>query len=144
MSKSLVTIEFDVPKVEGLGTAALQYLRTEVRSNMMAAVLVLLNSFKRTVGGRGTGRLYRRGKRGRTHQASSPGQPPARDFGDYVNSFDFAIEETPDTIEGQIGSRMWQKRGMSLEFGTSKMRPRPHVDIAINAARVDVENALAK
>jgi hypothetical protein len=140
----LVTLEFEAPKVDGIGAAALAWAKKEVLGNMMAAVLVLLNSFRKTVGGRGTGRTYRRGKRGRVHQASAPGQPPARDYGDYVNSFDFSVEETADEVRGHVGSRMWATRGIHLELGTSRMRPRPHVDQSINAARAGVEQALTK
>jgi hypothetical protein len=67
-----------------------------------------------------TGRIYR--FRGRNHQASAPGQPPANRSGDLMKS---------------VGSRVygWEKMefgdrkfyGKFLEDGTRKMKPRPHL-----------------
>lgn len=140
----MIRIEFEAPDTKGLGAEALRLAVAQVRNNLMAATLELLNSFKRTVGGKGKGRFYRRGKGGRMHQASLPGEPPARDRGDFVNSFDFGISETPDELHGDVGSRIWETRGKWLEFGTRRMRPRPFVDRAINAVRDKVERLLAR
>jgi hypothetical protein len=66
----------------------------------------------------GSGRIYRR--RGVTHQASAPGEPPATDTGIYKGSWAWKVDRdglsvgTPD------------ERGPWFEFGTSRMRPRPH------------------
>lgn len=76
------------------------------------------------------------------HQASAPGQPPARDFGDYVNSWAHRVTRTATEIMGEVGSRLWEKRGKWLEFGTKRMKPRPHIDQAINAVRADIERVL--
>lgn len=65
-----------------------------------------------------TGRVYRRA--GRLHQASAPGESPATDLG---------------TLEGSIGIEMVDENSVSvfttdpkaelLEFGTTRMSPRP-------------------
>jgi len=73
-----------------------------------------------------TGRKYRRqknskrGEAGNFHIASSPGNPPAVDFGTLWNSIYYT---RVDEFTAAIGSRLEYAR--HLEFGTFKMRARP-------------------
>lgn len=122
----MMNVEIELPNLNGLGDEARATLWPRARDAMLDVVLHLVNAIKVKVGGAGRGRLYRRG-RGRWHRASAPADAPARDFGSYVNSWDSEIQESPDVIEGRIGSTMWDTRGRHLELGTRNMAPRPHV-----------------
>jgi len=91
-------------------------------------------------GGR-TGRTYPRG--GKSHTASAPGEPPATDLGTLANSFqtrkgakgrDWAIAETGPTAE----------YGAALEYGTSKMAPRPYMRPAADEGKADIESAVVE
>ena len=79
----------------------------------------------------GTGRVYRR--RGITHQASSPGQPPAPDTG--------LLRASVGHKAGQDGSGMYEDIGSGqnvavwTELGTRRMAPRPWLRPALDAAR---------
>lgn len=101
----------------------------------------LTNKIKLKVTNRApTGRLYKRGKR-RYHRASAPGEPPAVDFGQYRASWTWAT--------GSEGSRRFvavgtaQKRAPYLEFGTSKMKARPHVRPVMREEASSISNRLA-
>lgn len=64
-----------------------------------------------------TGRVYTR--RGISHQASAPGQPPAGDLGNLASS----IFVFPGHMEAAVGPTA--DYGPHLEFGTPRMRARP-------------------
>lgn len=72
-----------------------------------------------------TGRIYRR--RGITHQASAPGEPPASDTGRLVQSARTLYDTTALT-----GIVNWSTEYAGfLEFGTSRMAPRPYARPAL-------------
>lgn len=66
-----------------------------------------------------TGKVYRR--RGVTHQASAPGQPPASDTGRLVGSGDVFLD--PENISARVNWGVGH--ALPLELGTEKMEPRP-------------------
>jgi hypothetical protein len=134
--------DLDPGQLNGIGRDALEAQRPGILRAVTDATLHLLNALKMKVGGVGRGRLYKRGKSGRMHQASAPGDPPARDLGNYVNSWDHNIQNQPEVIEGAVGSYMWETRGKLLEGGTRKMRPRPHVDPVLAEERQAIEGRL--
>lgn len=79
----------------------------------------------------GDGREYKRG--GVTHTASSAGNAPAVDTGrlrDSINVIKFA---TISSLESEVGTNV--EYAPFLEYGTSKMRPRPFWNPAIEKAR---------
>lgn len=65
-----------------------------------------------------SGRMYRRGSR--THQASAPGQAPAVDLGQYINSIQ--VENVTD-LTSKVGTNT--EYAMALEFGSRRVAPRP-------------------
>ena len=71
-------------------------------------------------GGR-TGRIYKRGTK--THQASAGGEFPKTDTGELVSNI--TSEFSSMGLEVTVGSRRSAPHGFMLEFGTSKMAPRP-------------------
>lgn len=75
--------------------------------------------------GQKTGRMYRR--RGVEHQASAPGEAPASDTGRLVQSA--RSEYEPADLSGEA---IWSTDyAEALEFGTSKMAPRPYARPAL-------------
>lgn len=68
--------------------------------------------------GQKTGRLYKRGKK--MHQASAAGEAPAVDEGLLANSIE-ARRTGALSAEVSVGAEY----AAALEFGTSKMEPRP-------------------
>lgn len=89
---------------------------------LRSAALVAVTELKLTLSQPGTGRSYRRG--GRTHVASAPGQPPARDTGKLVGSIDME-----SVGPGVIAVGTDQPYGADLEDGTvtagGLIAPRP-------------------
>ena len=67
-----------------------------------------------------TGRIYK--FRGRDHQASAPGQPPADRSGDLRKTSGYRVYGWE---RGEFGDRM--PYGVFLEDGTRRMRKRPHI-----------------
>lgn len=83
------------------------------------------SEIKRILSQPGRGATYRRG--GVTHRASSPGDPPAVDTGRYRASWDWVVSGAGAAAALSIGTP--DKRGPWLEFGTSRMLPRPHLRV---------------
>lgn len=84
-----------------------------------------------------TGRIYRR--RGVEHQASAPGEPPASDTGRLVGSIrmDFTrIEELTGVVNARAGY------AAHLEYGTSRMAPRPFMRPALANKKEAVESEI--
>ena len=71
-------------------------------------------------GGR-SGRIYKRGSI--THQSSASSEFPKTDTGQLVSNI--TSEFTLMGLEATVGSRRGAPHGFMLEFGTSKMAPRP-------------------
>lgn len=69
---------------------------------------------------RSSWRSYKSGK-GATHWSSGPGFPPNTDTGNLVRNIAFNIDT--EKLEGSVGTNV--EYGKYLEFGTSKMEPRP-------------------
>lgn len=65
-----------------------------------------------------SGRLYRRGSG--THQASAPGQAPAVDFGQLINSIQV---ENVTELTSLVGTNT--EYAMALEYGSRRVAPRP-------------------
>jgi len=75
-----------------------------------------------------TGRHYRRGKGGKVHIASSPGNPPAIDYGELVRSIMFNV----GNMEVEVGSIGGAPYSIFLEEGTEKMEARPFLGPAVD------------
>lgn len=82
----------------------------------------------------GQGRVYRRG--GVLHRASAPGAPPAVDTGRLRASYTWRTGEDVQGSYVEVGTNV--EYAPHLEFGTRRMRPRPHLRVAINELRADI------
>lgn len=83
-----------------------------------------------------TGRVYMKTKpTKRRHQASAPGQSPADDMGELVNSL--GVLKT-DLRNLRIYIFASAKHARFLEFGTRRMAARPFLRRALNNLRADI------
>jgi HK97 gp10 family phage protein len=82
-----------------------------------------------------TGRAYSRG--GKVHIASAEGEAPAKDSGNLATGITFKVVEEKNAIIGRVQSNSFglSDYGIHLEFGTSKMRPRPFMQPALEKNR---------
>jgi hypothetical protein len=82
-----------------------------------------------------SGRTYKRGRK--THTASAPGESPAIDNSDYVNSIQ-AVPVGED--EWAVGTN--HERGPVLEYGGAHVAPRPHIDPAFERAQGEFQERM--
>lgn len=69
--------------------------------------------------GPATGRIYKKTKPKRTHQASAPGEAPMTDLGDLAGSVDDDISPMAATVGSRLAYAAY------LEHGTRRMAARP-------------------
>lgn len=75
-----------------------------------------------------TGRIYDRGEGFGTHQASAPGEAPASDTGKLAN--EIGVDRV-DLARLRVAIFSSAKYSAFLEFGTSRMEPRPFLRRAL-------------
>lgn len=88
-----------------------------------------------------SGKIYPGG-----HQASAPGEPPAIDKGDYARSWKVGKPKLRRTLitaiaytDLKVGKYLL---GDLLERGTERMKPRPHVRVALATKREELRRIL--
>lgn len=93
---------------------------------VMAGALLLETAIKLSMSAAShSGRKYGR------HRASAPGETPAVDTGNLVNSIKSQLVESTDmTALANVGTGV--EYAEWLEFGTSRMKPRPYMRPAID------------
>ncbi len=79
-----------------------------------------------------SGRIYRR--RGILHQASAPGESPASDTGNLMNSITTSYKFSE--LEGTVNFAALY--APFLEYGTSRMSPRPYAQLALSNSRIRI------
>jgi HK97 gp10 family phage protein len=83
------------------------------------------------------------GRRYGGHQASAPGETPAVDTGVLVNSISTELESSSATDAwAQVGTD--KEYGEFLEFGTSKMAPRPFMRPGYDNNVTKIEDTIRK
>jgi HK97 gp10 family phage protein len=83
-----------------------------------------------------SGRVYIRN--GRRHQASAPGQPPARDTRNLQNRI--SIRHDVPNLRATVNSGA--SYAAALEFGTAKIEPRPYMRRALANKRDDIQRII--
>lgn len=83
-----------------------------------------------------TGLIYTR--RGITHQASAPGEPPASDTGNLVQNI--TVEINAQQLSALVVSNA--DYADALEFGTTKMEPRPYMRVGLENVADKVREAI--
>jgi len=110
---------------------ALRRLRGDVRQAASKAIkgtaLELRGNIVKSIArGPASGVIYEKTNPTRTHQASAPGEPPMSDTGRLANSIEF---DALDDLTVTVGSRV--AYAAYLEYGTSRMAPRPYFRPAV-------------
>lgn len=117
-----MTITIEVDGMAQVEAALKKYARDadqEIAKAVTGTALEMIGDVKKAIQrGPKTGRVYRRGNI--THQASAPGEAPATDQGALASSVYF---EQTTKLSATIGSRL--AYAYYLEFGTSRIAPRP-------------------
>jgi hypothetical protein len=90
-------------------------------------------------GGAASQPTARQGEAQREHRASAPGESPANDTGNLANSIG---TERVDSLTSMV--TVGAEYGADLEFGTTKMEPRPFIGPAIAAAEPGLGAALER
>lgn len=100
--------------------------------------VLCVNNVKRTIRSSGaSGRQYgRRGPGRPPHRASAPGEAPASDSGRLMRSYTHMVGVDTNGAYVDVGTNI--DYAPFLEFGTSKMLPRPHLRPAIDSARAEL------
>lgn len=120
-------------------------MTTNARKNVLTAVSrgtgMVEKTAQESIKNKGTGRSYTR--RGITHTASAPGQPPATDSGFLGQNITMNVKSMPNgTIVGQVISAAPYSK--ALEFGTTKMMARPFMQPALEKNRRKIEALFKK
>jgi hypothetical protein len=128
----MTTVTIDIKGLDAV-LGKLDRLTPEVQAaakqGLFAVAQIAANDAKlRVARGPKTGRIYKRGKI--AHQASAPGEAPATDLGKLLGSIRGELANEPLTAN-LVASVDY---AIHLEFGTSKMAPRPFMRPAADLA----------
>ncbi|MCB1713003.1 MAG: HK97 gp10 family phage protein [Candidatus Riesia sp.] len=120
--------EFNIQVIDDGVQAALSKLARIAPDRAQAIVeasahMIQDRAVKNIQGGVRTGKFYRATKDGKMHQASAPSEFPKSNTGNLVKNI--TVEKVPNQVAATVGSRDAAEYGYYLEFGTSKMQPRP-------------------
>lgn len=123
-------------------------LRGAVAKGLTAGAIVLQKEMKNNMGSE-SGGVVGKTKSGRNvYKSSQPGHFPARRTGNLSRSI-ISTKATPDRLIAAAGSSTGgrsgdaDRYGLMLEFGTSKMAPRPWIMRSFNRSRENVFDAIA-
>jgi phage gpG-like protein len=109
----------------------------EIGSVLDAVGKSIINGVRKQMRSPKSGRVYKRGKRGRDHVASAPGEAPAVDTSFLINRSIYSTKVSP--LEFIVGSNI--EYSAHLEFGTRPrdghpgIRPRPSWTLEVFAHR---------
>lgn len=114
------------------------------RQVFLSAQSVRKTAVKGIQGGSRSGSIYTRG--GKSAQRSAPGEFPKTDRGGLVSSIFVKTMKEIGGLGYTVGTKL--KYGIGLEFGTSKMAPRPWLfpsfKANVNDIKKDIRRALLK
>jgi hypothetical protein len=102
----------------------------------------LRDEVKKTLSQKGTGRIYKTGRSGGTHQASAPGEPPAARTGDLRRRTAYKSGVDHKEFFVKVGNPL--PYGPMLEFGTRKMAKRPWLGVTLRDNSGKVKTFLEK
>lgn len=119
-----------------LQTIAQRTLPQAFEQALLKSTIVIRNNVVKKLAGQGTGRLYRVPATKRTYRASAEGMPPAVRLGHLRNSYRYIVEGQGWDAVGYVGSDI--EYSHYLEYGTYKMKPRPHLVPAMQESKPQI------
>lgn len=94
---------------------------------------------------RDTSKSYFTNNKSKAHHPSLPGNPPAPDTGNLRNSIRYEIHDERKEVYGIVGTTQKDPPyGEYLEYGTSKMQPRPWLKPAMEKNNSWIRSSIAK
>lgn len=115
-----------------VGKEEFEALRPGAEKAVFAAALYYEGAVKKTLTGSRSGRIYRIGRRGKVHQASAPGEPPASLTGKLRQSITHSDPQWEgDNVWVEVGSSL--AYAAILEYGGvtwngGRILPRPYME----------------
>jgi HK97 gp10 family phage protein len=116
----------------------IKFIDMKCQKNVERACKHLVTKIKLKLSQQGSGRIYK--IRGVYHQASAPGEPPSPFTEQLKNSVKYTVKKTFGGIQGTVS--VSGEEASYLEFGTSKMAPRPFFKQTYNEEEDTVKNIL--
>lgn len=110
----------------------------EIKDAVSEAALGIQGTARRSMAQGGRGIVYRR--RGIEHKASAPGDPPATDTGRLSSSINITTGFRGG-LTAEIGTNVFY--APQLEFGTTRIAPRPFLFPALERERPKFEKAVS-
>ncbi len=107
----------------------IEKMKRQLARRCVLAANELRNASVHVLGGSRGGRSYRVPGTGQYYTASSPGEPPAARTGTFMKSWQPSAHISGNSFISRIESNVnvnGHNLGAILEYGTSKMAPRPH------------------
>lgn len=104
---------------------------------MLKAAMRVHKELTYVLSGNRSGKLYRVPATKRYYKASRAGEPPASRLGHLRTSYKYLVKGKGMDAAGYVGSPLPYSH--YLEYGTYKMAPRPHLKVAFQKAKPDVE-----
>jgi len=129
-------IEGDKELIVELKRAGSELGRAVTKDLQLSALKIQGDAQEAIQRGSRSGRVYKR--RSVTHRASAPGEFPKTDTGDLVSNI--IVKNRGKGAE--VGSSAGAPHGLFLEYGTSKMEPRPWLLPTFNANLRSIERRL--
>lgn len=133
--KSKVTLKRNTHKV-------ISKIDSVATQRMYAAANEVRNETLKTLSGSRTGRTYRVPGTQTYYVASAPGEPPAVQTGQLRNSIDTNVYSEGRSVKGEVGTKLM--KGLWLEKGTSKIKPRPWLEPSFDKSLERVREILSR
>jgi len=120
-------------------TALLGELQRNIMRSVVQVTEEVRNEAVRLIThGQRTGRVYHH--HGHSHRASAPGEPPASDTGNLVNSIHTEYDAATLTGRVVVGAEY----GLYLEYGTQHMEARPFMRRALASKEAEINQLVQK
>lgn len=120
-----------IAKIEGTASRRMQEAVNEVRNTVLE-----------TLSGSRKGRTYYVPGTRKKYTASAPGQAPAQATSALRQSIKALVKGVGDKVIGMVGTSL--DYGRMLEYGTSKMAPRPWLRISLEKTAGKIKSIFSK
>lgn len=130
-NKITISLNNNIPKIK------MELQREFEKAILKSAMRVHRELITTLLVGNRTGKLYKVPGTKRTYRASKPGESPASRLGHLRTSYKYLVKGKGMDAVGYVGSPLPYSH--YLEYGTYKMKPRPHLKVAMKNSKKDIE-----